>query len=54
MGEDFQAELASLTPAGAAADEAVEATFDHRDDGFYLDAIAIGSCVEARVCMSRR
>jgi hypothetical protein len=42
VGEDFQAELSALAPIVMAAYKGFEATFEHRDDCFNLNPVAIG------------
>ena len=46
MSEHFQAKVAALAPVGASADVGFEAALEHGEQGFHLNAIAIGREVE--------
>jgi hypothetical protein len=47
VSEDFQSHLAALAPGISAADEGFEATLEHGEYSFDLNAISIGCSVES-------
>ena len=52
MGQNNQGEFSDLSPATSRPDMISQSSFDHRDNGFHLNSLAVGLAVKTNLHQS--